>query len=73
MHDYYWQQFTTLLEYKDSLDEFLNTLLFSGNSYNTEEYKKIDDLIWQILDIKDKAEDLKEKIEKEYKDIIRSF
>ena len=73
MYDYYWQQFAVLLEYKDSLDEFLDTLLFSGNSFNTEEYKKIDDLVCQILSIRDKAEDLKEKIEKEYKEIIRNF
>jgi hypothetical protein len=62
-----------LLEYKDSLDNYLNVSYDKGrNIYNSEECRKIDDLVCQILSIIDNAEDLKKKIEKEYKDIIRN-
>lgn len=71
--DWYWQQFSILLEYKDQLDEYLQAVddawWYRSNKYKNK-YNKIDKLAWQIAYLRDKMIYLKEKIESEYKDII---
>ena len=61
MYDYYWQQFAILLEYKDSLDDYLEKLDEKGKG-DTEEYKTIDELIYKIIDLRDDMGKLKNKI-----------
>ena len=65
MFDYYWQRYATLLEYKDKLDDFLENL-----KYDSPEYKKLDNLIGDILDIQYYIEKAYKDIEKDYADIV---
>jgi hypothetical protein len=65
MYDYYWQRYATLLEYKDKLDDYLNTL-----DEHSSEYEKLDDLIGDILDIQYYIEKAYRSIEKDYADQI---
>ena len=66
-NDYYWQQYAKLLDYKDALDEYLETL-----DDNSEEHKELDELILDILDIDCYINRAFEKIEKnkKYKNIV---
>lgn len=66
MNNYYWQQYASLLDYKDLLYDYVENL-----DENSEEYKKLDDLILDILDIQcyinnafEKLENYKQKLEK---------
>jgi hypothetical protein len=54
-----------LLDYKDALDEYLETL-----DDNSEEYKELDELILDILDIDCYINRAFEKIDEKYKNII---
>ena len=65
-NDYYWRQYEKLLDYKDALDEYLETL-----DSNSEEYKELDELILDILDIDCYINRAFEKIDKKYKKIIK--
>lgn len=65
MFNYYWQRYSTLLEYKDKLDDYLNTL-----DNHSSEYDKLDDLIGDILDIQYYIEKAYKNIEKDYADVI---
>ena len=65
MYTYYWQRYATLLEYKDMLDNYLETL-----NEDSSEYKKLDDLILDILDIQYYIEKAYKNIEKDYSDVI---
>lgn len=62
---YYWQRYSTLLEYKDKLNDYLNTL-----DEHSSEYDKLDDLIGDILDIQYYIEKAYKIIEKDYADIV---
>lgn len=62
---YYWQRYSTLLEYKDKLDEHLENL-----EYDSPEYKKLDKLICNILDIQYDIEKAYNDIEKDYADVV---
>ena len=64
-NDYYWKQYEKLLDYKDDLDEYLETL-----DSNSEEYKELDELILDILDIDCYINRAFEKIDEKYKNII---
>lgn len=66
-NDYYWQQYEKLLDYKDALDEYLETL-----DDNSEEWKELNELILDILDIDCYIGRAFEKIEKnkKYKKIV---
>lgn len=64
-NDYYWRQYEKLLDYKDALDEYLETL-----DDNSEEYKELDELILDILDIDCYINRAFEKIDEKYKNII---
>lgn len=64
-NDYYWKQYEKLLDYKDALDEYLETL-----DDNSEEYKELDELILDILDIDCYINRAFEKIDEKYKNII---
>lgn len=70
MNTYYWQKYSDLLDYKDILDEYLNTL-----EENSEEYKKLDDLILDILDIDWYINQAMTKIEenKVYQKVIKDY
>ena len=70
MNTYYWQKYSDLLDYKDILDEYLNTL-----DENSEEYKKLDDLILDILDIDWYINQAMAKIEenKTYQKVIKDY
>ena len=59
-----------MLDYKDILDEYLNTL-----DENSEEYKKLDDLILDILDIDWYINQAMAKIEenKTYQKVIKDY
>ena len=66
MNNYYWQQYASLLDYKDLLYDYVENL-----DENSEEYKKLDDWILDILDIQcyinnafEKLENYKQKLEK---------
>ena len=65
-NDYYWRQYEKLLDYKDALDEYLETL-----DDNSEERKELNELILDILDIDCYIDRAFEKIEKnkKYKNI----
>lgn len=65
-NDYYWRQYEKLLDYKDALDEYLETL-----DDNSEEWKELNELILDILDIDCYIDRAFEKIEKnkKYKNI----
>lgn len=65
-NDYYWKQYEKLLDYKDALDEYLETL-----DDNSEEYKELDELILDILDIDCYINRAFEKIDEKYKNIIK--
>lgn len=65
MYTYYWQRYSTLLEYKDKLDDYLNTL-----DEHSSDYDKLDDLIWDILDIQYYIEKAYKVIEKDYADVV---
>jgi hypothetical protein len=54
-----------LLDYKDALDEYLETL-----DDNSEKYKELDELILDILDIDCYINRAFEKIDEKYKNII---
>lgn len=64
-NDYYWQQYEKLLDYKDALDEYLETL-----DDNSEEWKELNELILDILDIDYCINRAFEKIDEKYKNII---
>ena len=66
-NDYYWKQYEKLLDYKDALDEYLETL-----DDNSEEWKELNELILDILDIDCYIDRAFEKIEenKKYKKIV---
>ena len=66
-NDYYWRQYEKLLDYKDALDEYLETL-----DDNSEEWKQLNELILDILDIDCYIDRAFEKIEKnkKYKNIV---
>lgn len=64
MYDYYWQRYASLLERKDKLDDYLNTLDMDSSAY-----KKLDNLIWDILDIQYYIEKAYNSIEKNYSKI----
>lgn len=66
-NDYYWKQYEKLLDYKDALDEYLETL-----DDNSEEWKELNELILDILDIDCYIDRAFEKIEKnkKYKNIV---
>ena len=68
-NDYYWQQYAKLLDYKDALDEYLETL-----DDNSEERKELNELILDILDIDCYIDRAFEKIEKnkKYKNIVKN-
>lgn len=65
-NDYYWQQYEKLLDYKDFLDEYLETL-----DDNSEEWKELNELILDILDIDCYIDRAFEKIDKKYKNIVK--
>ena len=65
MYEYYWQRYATLLEMKDKLDEHLDTL-----EEHSAEYTKLNDLIWDILDIQYYVEKAYNAIEKDYSEIV---
>lgn len=65
MNWYYGQRYETLLDYKDSLEEKLETL-----DENSNEYKKLNKLIEDILDIQYYIEKAYTKIEKNYSEVI---
>lgn len=66
-NDYYWKQYEKLLDYKDALDEYLETL-----DDNSEEWEELNELILDILDIDCYIDRAFEKIEKnkKYKNIV---
>lgn len=66
-NDYYWKQYEKLLDYKDALDEYLETL-----DDDSEEWKELNELILDILDIDCYIDRAFEKIEKnkKYKNIV---
>ena len=68
-NDYYWKQYEKLLDYKDALDEYLETL-----DDNSEERKELNELILDILDIDCYINRAFEKIEKnkKYKNITNN-
>ena len=68
-NDYYWRQYEKLLDYKDALDEYLETL-----DDNSEEWKELSELILDILDIDCYIDRAFEKIEKnkKYKSIVKN-
>ena len=64
-NDYYWQRYSTLLEYKDKLDEYLDTL-----EEHSSEYDDLDDLIGDILDIQYYIEKAYKIIEQKYSNVV---
>lgn len=69
MYDWYWQNYSSLLEYKDDLEELLEKFeeIWLGD---TETYKDLDELILDILDIQCYIDRAYEKLEK-YKKLIK--
>jgi hypothetical protein len=64
-NNYYWQRYSILLEYKDKLDDYLENL-----KSDSPEYKKLDNLIGDILDIQYYIEKAYKDIEKDYADVV---
>lgn len=62
---YYWQRYSTLLEYKDRLEDHLETL-----EPHTKEYEKLDSLIDDILDIQYYIEKAYKSIEQKYSNVV---
>lgn len=65
-NDYYWKQYEKLLDYKDALDEYLETL-----DDNSDDWKELNELILDILDIDCYINRAFNKIDGKYKNIIK--
>lgn len=66
---YYWQRYDLLLEDKDILEDYLRKLEDEWKE-STEEYKEIDELVLDILDIQCYIEKAEETIEQKYNKIV---
>ena len=66
---YYWQRYDLLLEDKEILEDYLTKLEDEWKEC-TEEYKEIDELVLDILDIQRYIEKAEETIEQKYNKIV---